>query len=316
MSDLDNMFEQIQNSFEKSNKSTGGGIYKDFMFFEKGKDYIVRLLPYAKDPAKTIYKFKYHKWKSKMTDKFVEFLDPTMWDAPNPISQYSRKKWGEMKIAGITENKEDPRVKDVKSLFPKDGFLMNCYVIKDPTNPDNEGEVKILRMGKQLHDIVNEHFLGERKDEFGLRVLDLSAKGCNFKIKVEDNGGGYPKYDKSYFMSASEIEGVSDNKAQIKEIWEKCFDLTSIFPTLDYDQLKAQFESHFLNADGSSTHSSGGKAPSFDDISSLIDENEDEGSDESEKEVVEEEKPKASKPKLEKKEESVDDIDAMLAGLD
>jgi len=308
METVENMFERIQDSFDKSNKPTGGGMYKDFLYFEKGKDYIVRLLPFAKAPEDTIYSFKCHKWKSNSTGKYVEYLDPTMWDSPNPISQYSRKKWNEATSAGAV--KGDPRLEELKKIFPKDQFLINCYVITDPTNPDNEGQVKILRMGKQLHDIVNQHFLGERKDEFGIKIVDPSAKGCNLKIKVEDNGGGYPKYDKSYFMSSSEIEGVSQNPDKIRDIFDQCHNLKEIFPTLSYEDLKKEFEMHWLCNDENNTVTPATK-PEFNagktDISSMI-----------------EETSKETKVTTPQKEESVEqksttgelDIDAMLAELD
>jgi hypothetical protein len=303
--DIESLCQGIANSFSKANKK-GGGIYKDILKFEKGKDYIVRLLPYRPAPEKTIHHYTYRGWKSKSTGKYVEFVDPPATEV-NPIQVYSSKLTDELRPLKL--DKDDPRMKNARNLWNNDAWLMNCYVISDPSNPDNEGEVKILKMGKQIWDIVHEHYEGDRKDEFGFKIVNPTAAGCNFKIRAVDNGGGYAKYDKSYFMTPSTIEGVSDNPDALNEILDACFDLETVFPVKSTEELEDAIKVHFLGeSDDAPT--------SFADIDSVLD---DDGQEEEVEQEEEQPKPKnkaAKKTTKKKEEDSSDfDVDAMLADL-
>jgi hypothetical protein len=302
------MFQKISGSFQKANKQ-GGGIYNDILRFEKGKDYIVRLLPYRENLDNTIHSYSYRGFVSKSTGKYVEAIDPT--DTPNPIAAYSTTLTNQLRPLKL--DKEDPRMVDARKLWAKRSWLINCYVISDPTNPDNEGTVKILKMGAQLHDIVDEHIEGERAEEFGWRCFDPSANGCNFKIKVVDNGGGYPKYDKSYFMSPSEIDGVTGNDERIEEIFDSCFDLTTIFPVKTEEELQDFLDTHFKGEVAESAPAS------FGDIDSILDSEDDDGQEEDEQEEPEPVKKKTVSKKTETKKKEVvedeDDIDDLIANL-
>ena len=120
--------------------------------------------------------------------------------------------------------------------------LVNVYVIDDPTNPDNNGKVKMLRYGKQLHKIITEAIEGEDAEEFGPRVFDLGAEGVNFKIKVEQQGD-YPTYVSSRFTTAGKID-LSDD--QQEKAYTGVFDLSQVFPLKSYDELKQMLDEHYF----------------------------------------------------------------------
>lgn len=306
---VENMFQKINESFDKANKS-GGGIYKDILKFEMDKDYIVRLLPYFEDPEYTVYSYTYRGWVSKSTGKYVEVIDPPS-DEVNPIQAYSTTLTNNLRPLKL--DKEDPRMIDARKLWNKKGWLINCYVVSDPTNPDNEGTVKILKVGKQLWDVIDTHVHGERKDEFGWKCFDLSAKGCNLKIKAQDNGSGkYSEYTKSYFMSPSPIEGVSDNDERIEELYGECFDLRAVFPVKTESEIQELLDTHFKGEVAE-------QAPvSFGDIDSIIDSDVPYEEEEEEKEEVAPAKKKVSTKKSETSKKNVeddDDIDNLIANL-
>jgi hypothetical protein len=311
---VENMFQQISGSFDKA-KQSGGGIYNDILKFEMDKDYIVRLLPYREDLDETVHSYTYRGWVSKSTGKYVEVLDPPpSSDVVNPIQAYSTTLTN--KLRPLKLDKEDPRMIDARKLWNKKAWLINCYVISDPTKPDNEGTVKILKVGKQLWDIIDTHVNGEREAEFGWKCFDPTAKGCNFKIKAVDNGSGkYSEYTKSYFMTPSEIDGVSDNEERIEEIFDACFDLKAVFPIKTEDEIQEILDIHFKNEEGD-------KAPtSFGDIDKILDEDVDVDTDDDADDDVEEveEVQKPSKKKETKKEtkkvEDDDDLDDLIANL-
>jgi hypothetical protein len=305
---MESLFSKISGSFEKASKRGGGGVYKDIMRFEKGKDYVVRLLPYVKDAEDTIYNLQYRGWKSKSTGKYVEFTDPPR-DEINPIQIYSSKLSDKLKARKLPV--DDPEMKRARDLWSKNSWLINCYVVSDPTNPDNEGQVKILKLGKKLYDIVYEHVEGDRSDEFGMKCFNPTSSGCNFKIRVVDNGAGYANYDKSYFMQPSEIEGLSDNEEKVGDVLDSCFELKNLFPSKSTEELEEAIQIHFEgNTEDAPT--------SYGDINDILDEkDEDEDEDEDDdEEEVEEETPKQKKSsKKQEDDDGDDDLDSLLADL-
>ena len=122
-------------------------------------------------------------------------------------------------------------------------------VIKDPSNPENEGQVKIINAGIQLNKIIQNAIDGDDKDEFGFRIFDLSPNGCNLRIKVETNDGGYPTYVSSRFVSPSPVEGLDD----ADEIYNQVKSLDTIFQQKSYEEIKNLLDSHFFGKEVSST---------------------------------------------------------------
>jgi hypothetical protein len=83
---------------------------------------------------------------------------------------------------------------------------------------------------------------GEDAEEFGERIFDLSKDGCNFRVKVEEQGG-YPTYVSSRFAMPSEIAGVTTST--IKDVYEQTFDLENVFPVKSYDELQTMLNEHY-----------------------------------------------------------------------
>tara|TARA_R110000765_G_scaffold7963_4_gene26038 strand:- start:53723 stop:54697 length:975 start_codon:yes stop_codon:yes gene_type:complete len=322
MESIENMFEQIKDGFTKP-VAGGGGQFKDILRFEKNNDYTVRLLPYVKNPNESIFAFQYHGWKSVSTGNYFEVIDPSSLDLPNPIKKYSYDLGDKLKALKL--DKEDARMVRARNIWTKRAWLVNCLVINDPVNPDNNGTVKILRLGNFLHDdVIDDAFLGDRKDEFGIRIFDLSAKGCNLKIRCTDNGSGkYKDYKKSYFMSPSEIEGVSGVKDTIADIYDRCIDLTTIYPVKDYEEMKEILNTHFIGSEGETDNEEVNEMPSSEgpDLSSIIDE---EVAEKPAKAAPAKAKAKATPAKSKAKAKDTDasdeaegiDIDNILEGLD
>tara|TARA_R110000765_G_scaffold23312_3_gene58987 strand:- start:184 stop:711 length:528 start_codon:yes stop_codon:yes gene_type:complete len=120
-------------------------------------------------------------------------------------------------------------------------WLVNVYVIDDPTKPDNNGKVKMLRYGKQLHKIITEGIEGDDAEEFGPRIFDLGSEGVSLKIKVEDQGG-YPTYVSSRFTTAGKIEVSEDEQ---KKLYDNVFNLEEVFTLKSYDELKQMLNEHY-----------------------------------------------------------------------
>lgn len=135
---------------------------------------------------------------------------------------------------------EDEKEK-VKAVRRSQKYLVNVYVVEDPTNPDNNGKVKMLRYGKQLHKIITEAIDGEDSEEFGQKIFDLGPEGVNFKIKCE-NQGEYPTYVSSRFTASGKLK-LSDEEQQ--KIYDSVFDLTKVFSLKSFDELTQMFDEHY-----------------------------------------------------------------------
>ena len=124
-------------------------------------------------------------------------------------------------------------------------WLYNAYVISDQTNPENNGQIKILNAGVQLQKIIQSAIDGDDSQEFGFKIFDLSENGCNLRIKVEKNEGGYPTYVSSRFMSPSNIEGLDD----VDAVYDSVKSLDSIFQRKTYEEIKKLMDVHFFGKD-------------------------------------------------------------------
>jgi len=225
------MFQSIKDALATSD-SKGSAKFNEIMPTKSGNTYTVRLLPFAKDPSKTFFHYYNHGWTSYATGQYVQSLSPQTFGERDPIAEER------FKVLRTGSEEEKERMSVVRRL---EKWLVNIYVIDDPTNPDNNGNVKILRYGKQLHKIITEAIEGEDAEEFGPRIFDLGPEGVNFKIKVEQQGD-YPTYVSSRFTPAGKIDLSEDEQ---KGIYDGAHDLTEVFTIKSYDELKDMLNEHY-----------------------------------------------------------------------
>jgi hypothetical protein len=227
------LFESIKDSLNKKQTNTDSG-FKDFLKLEKDNTYIVRLLPNVENFEKTFLHYYSHIWKSNKDGSIVNVFCPNSYNERCPVDEYRSKIWK----SGSEEEKES-----IKPLKRNENWLVNVYVIKDPTNPENQGKVKILRYGKQLDKIIMNAIQGDESDEFGARIFDLSENGCNLKIKVESNEGGYATYVASRFQSPTEISDLENPDS----VYESIKNLEDIFKHQSYEDIQNVLNFHWFN---------------------------------------------------------------------
>ena len=224
------LFQSIKGALAQEKNNSG---LSEIMKTEVGNTYTVRLLPFTKDPKKTFFHYYQHGWTSFATGQYVATLSPQTFGERDPIAEERYR----LQRTGTEAEKEK-----AKSIGRSEKWLVNVFVVNDPTNPDNNGKVKILRYGKQLQKIITDAIEGEDAEDFGPRIFDLSSNGANLKIKVEKQGD-YPSYVSSKFSMPSALADVDDNKA--KKIYDSSHDLTKVFTVKSQDDLKAMLDEHF-----------------------------------------------------------------------
>jgi len=157
----------------------------------------------------------------------------------DPVSEYNTTLWN----SGIEANKEIAR-KQKRRLH----YIANILVVSDPSNPSNEGQIKLFKFGKKIFDKITEAMNPEFADETPINPFDM-WEGANFKLKIR-NVEGYRNYDKSEFADKSAILDGDDEK--LEALWKKEFSLkefTDASNFKSYEVLKAKLDK-VLSFDG------------------------------------------------------------------
>ena len=152
-------------------------------------------------------------------------------DGKCPACEHNSTLWN----SGIEANKEIVR-KQKRRL----NYISNILVVSDPSNPENEGKVKLFKFGKKIFDKLTEAMNPEFADETPLNPFDL-WEGANFKLKIR-NVEGYRNYDKSEF---AEVSSVYDNDEKLEALWKSEFSLNTFVDKSQFksfDELKGRLD--------------------------------------------------------------------------
>jgi len=149
----------------------------------------------------------------------------------DPVSEHNRELWN----SGHDADKETVR-KQKRKL----SYYSNIYVVKDPTNPQNEGRVFLFKYGKKIFDKIMEAMQPEFEDETPINPFDFWA-GANFKLKIVKKDG-YWNYDKSEF---DRVAPLLDDDDALEAVWKKQYSLAAVTAPdqfKSYEQLEARLK--------------------------------------------------------------------------
>lgn len=129
----------------------------------------------------------------------------------DPVSEHNRDLWN----SGNEADKDTVR-KQKRKL----SYYSNIYVVKDSSNPENEGRVFLFKYGKKIHDKILAAMQPEFEDETPINPFDF-WEGADFKLKIRKLDG-YWNYDKSEFDS---VAPLLDDDDALEAIWKKQYSL-------------------------------------------------------------------------------------------
>ena len=141
-----------------------------------------------------------------------------------PVCEHNNTLWN----SGIEANKEIAR-KQKRKL----SYIANVLIVSDPSDPSNEGQIKLFKFGKKIFDKITEAMNPEFADETPVNPFDM-WEGANFKLKIR-NVEGYRNYDKSEFADKSALFDGDDDK--LEALWKKEYSLKEFTE-------KSQFKPH------------------------------------------------------------------------
>ena len=227
---LDTMFTAIQGCLDKTDKPTNID-YSNILKFEIGKTYKLSLIPFVNDPSKTIIHYIEYGWTSKATDNYVSAISPSTWQEPCPISEVYRKGFKDrVNTSGIKRREQ---------------WLVNVFVVDDPSHPENNGTVKVFRYGKQIDKIIQQATVGDLSDELGKAVFDVTSNGYDFIVRCEKQQE-FPNYSNSSFARRpSALPGIGDDEAKITEIYSHLIDLSDLCKVKSYESLQKMLDEHY-----------------------------------------------------------------------
>ncbi len=140
--------------------------------------------------------------------------------------------------SGIEANKNIARDRKRKL-----SYIANVLIVSDPSNKENEGQIKLFKFGKKIFDKITEAMNPDPAfaDEKPMNPFDM-WEGANFKLKIR-KVDGYQNYDKSEFESPSAIYDGDDDK--LEELWKKEHSLKEFVEPKQfksYDKLKERLD--------------------------------------------------------------------------
>ena len=166
----------------------------------------------------------------------------------DPVSEYNSMLWN----SGVEANKDQVR-KQKRRL----SFISNILVVKDSSNPDNEGKVFLYKYGKKIFDKLNEAMDPQFDDEKAINPFDF-WEGADFKLKIR-KVEGFRNYDKSEFDTGS---AVSEDDEALEALWKAEHSLQEFLDPSNfksYNELQTKLN-RVLGLDGATVTQSADKA--------------------------------------------------------
>ena len=214
-SNLGSLTAKLVKEVEKVNNSSGGGderLWKPELD-KTGNGYaVIRFLPAPDKEEIPWVKLYTHAFQGP-GGWYIENSLTTV-GGKDPVSDYNRELWN-------SGNESDKDV--VRKQKRKLSYYSNIYVVKDPTNPANEGKVFLFKYGKKIFDKVMEAMQPEFEDESPINPFDF-WQGANFKLKIVKKDGFW-NYDKSEFDS---VAPLLDDDDALEAIWKKEYSLAAV----------------------------------------------------------------------------------------
>lgn len=224
--------KKLTNEITKLGGSAEKKSYEDTRFWrpsvdKSGNGYaVIRFLPSPQNEDMPWVQLWSHSFQGPTGKWYIENSLTTI-NQKDPVSEHNSALWN----SGLDSDKDVAR-KQKRRL----SYIANIYVVKDPSNPENEGEVKLFKFGKKIFDKLNDMMNPEFDDETPVNPFDL-WEGANFKLKIR-NVEGYRNYDKSEFDSP---EPLSEDEDDLERIWNSEYALNEFIGETNfktYDELK------------------------------------------------------------------------------
>ena len=230
-----NTFARLTKEIEKLNQPQAGSGADERLWKpeldKSGNGYaVIRFLPAPDGEELPFAKVWSHAFKGPGGQWYIENSLTTL-GKDDPVGELNRELWN----SGRDSDKEIAR-KQKRKL----SHYANIYVVKDPTNPHNEGKVFLYKFGKKIFDKITEAMQPQFADEEAINPFDFWS-GANFKLKIR-KVEGYWNYDKSEFDSPSVLLDDDDKLESIYKNLNDLNEFTDLKNFKSYEDLKKRLD--------------------------------------------------------------------------
>jgi len=150
----------------------------------------------------------------------------------DPVSEYNSYLWN------LSNDDNSDSRKQARAQKRRLHYISNIYIVKDPSNPENEGKVFLYKYGKKIFDKLNDLMNPQFPDEAPVNPFDF-WQGANFNLKIR-NVEGYRNYDKSEFSKSTPL---LDDDEELEKLWKKEYPLQTFLAPENFksfDDLKTK----------------------------------------------------------------------------
>jgi hypothetical protein len=234
---------RLTKEIEKINAPQGSGEREeDTRFWKLSRDKagngmaVIRFLPApAVDGDDSLPWIRYfdHGFKGPSGKWYIE-NSLTSIGQKDPVGEYNSALWN------ATSDENSWQRKQAREQKRRLHYIANIYVVKDPSNPANEGKVFIFKFGKKIFDKLTAAMNPEYDGDTPMNPFDL-WNGANFKLRSR-MVAGYVNYDSSAFDNAG---ALLDDDAQLEKIWKSEYSLKEFLDPKNYksyDDLKKRLD--------------------------------------------------------------------------
>jgi hypothetical protein len=161
-----------------------------------------------------------------------------------PVRAYDGPLWGTAK-----KNNDEILKNALKKRLPSTTYYANVLVIKDGTNPENNGKVMIYEFGETIRKILEkcnkpEFDTDPTFDPFDMfEGADLILNLTYTKKKIGDKEIDAPNFDSVKWAPQSPLAG--GDEAEMERIWKASHSIAEFYDRKNfktYDELKAKYE--------------------------------------------------------------------------
>lgn len=224
--------QQLENLNTKSNKREDDGLYWKPSVDKAGNGFaVIRFLPAPEGEDVPFVRMFDHGFQGPSGQWYIENSLTTLGEK-DPVSEYNSVLWNS------TSDENHPNRKQARDQKRRLSYISNIYVVKDPSNPENEGKVFLYKYGKKIWDKIQSAMYPEFDGDVGVNPFDL-WEGANFRLKIRQLDG-YRNYDLSQFDAASPL--LNDD-AQLEAVWKSEHSLQKLIDRANfksYEELEAR----------------------------------------------------------------------------
>lgn len=233
---------RLSKEIEKINAPQGSDREEDTRFWKMERDKagngmaVIRFLPAPAvdgDDALPWVRYFDHGFKGPSGKWYIE-NSLTSIGQKDPVSELNSSLWN------ATNDENSPQRKQAREQKRRLHYIANIYVVKDPSNPSNEGQVKLFKFGKKIFDKLTAAMNPEYEGDTPMNPFDL-WNGANFKLRSR-MVAGYVNYDSSSFEASKPL---ADDDAELEKIWKSEYSLKEFLDPKNYksyDELKKRLD--------------------------------------------------------------------------